>query len=133
MIIGTVEPEFPFVDGARRKDVLKLKDYVRWNMGNYVVSPKRIGRMVDVRMIDIVSAVHRAPAGEHIVEPDHHGIFANGIVGYFGDLVSDAVNWRPTRRVRVEDRREYRRRGQRARAKCRVRYEVDERLAETLA
>ena len=81
--------------------MLKLKDDVRWNMGNYVVSPKRICRIVDVRMIDIVSAVHRGPAGEHIVEPEHHGIFANGVVGNFGDLVSDAVNWRPTGRVRV--------------------------------
>src|ERR1700738_4135743 len=100
MVIGAIESEFPLVDDAWRKDVLKLKDDVRWNMGNYVVGPKRICWIVDVRMIDIICAVHRGPAGEYIVDPEHHGIFANGVLGNFGDLVSDAVNWRPTSRVR---------------------------------
>src|SRR5262249_5210314 len=53
--------------------------------------------------------------------------------GHLRDLVRDVVNRRPTGRIGVQDRLERWRLGQYLRAKCGVRRDIDEGLAETLA
>src|SRR5262245_57199225 len=102
-------------------------------MGNHVVGPKSVRRVVDVGVVDIVARIHRSADGKQIVETKHPGVFADGVAGYLRDLVRVFVNRRPAGRVSVQDRLERWRLGQYLRAQGAVRRGVDYGLAETLA
>src|ERR1035437_3188162 len=77
-------------------------------MRNHVVSAQRVGRNINICVIDVVARERGRLVREAVVETEHARVLADGVGSHFGHLIGDAINRGLPDRIGVQNGLEHR-------------------------